>query len=560
MWHVDFLVIGSGLAGLNAALRLAEHGDVWVLTKRQVQDSATAWAQGGIAGVLDDDVGHMGHGDLSAAPTIPSESTADSFDAHVQDTLDAGAGLCDEAVVRSIVSDAPRAIARLSALGVQFDQEDGVYHRTREGGHSARRILHAQDITGREIMRALQTRAEQHPRIRFLADHIAVDLITTRKLGLKGPDRCVGAYVLDSRHGNVRTLRAHATLLATGGAGKVYLYTSNPDIATGDGVAMAFRAGAGISNMEFFQFHPTCLYHPHAKSFLISEALRGEGGILRRRDGTAFMRDVHPLADLAPRDVVARAIDQEMKRWGDDNVFLDMTALDASFLINRFPNIHAACLTFGIDMTKTPIPVVPAAHYMCGGVQTDLQGRTDLAGLWAAGETACTGLHGANRLASNSLLEAAVMSERAADDMVVFERTADTTHYNVPLWDPGCAVDADEMVVVSHNWDELRRAMWSYVGIVRSDRRLERAADRIAMLEAEIHEYYWGFKLTHDLIELRNLCTVARLIVACARHRRESRGLHFNRNIPQPILAQAKASTLHCGPQNTIIWDGPASL
>jgi L-aspartate oxidase len=520
----DFLVIGSGLAGLNAALRLSAFGRVIVVTKRQLNESNTAYAQGGIAAVVAND---------------------DSLESHVADTLAAGAGLCRAEVVRSVVADGRQAIDRLVSLGVHFDESDGRYDLGREGGHSARRILHAKDFTGQEVERALVETVGRIANITLLPDHIAVDLITLKKLGRASADRCVGAYVLDNREHEVDTVRAKATLLATGGAGKVYLYTSNPDVATGDGVAMAFRAGAKIANMEFFQFHPTVLFHPHAKSFLVSEALRGEGGVLRRRNGTPLMLGVHPLLDLAPRDVVARAIDQDLKRTGEDYVTLDMTHKDPAFLASRFPNIHTACMTFGIDMTKVPIPVVPAAHYMCGGVVTDLAAATDLPGLYAAGETACTGLHGANRLASNSLLEAAVFSDRAAVAMQEYSRDV-SLDIALPEWDPGKAADPDEMVVVSHNWDELRRTMWNYVGIVRSDRRLERALARIDLLRQEIDEYYWNFKLTHDLIELRNLVTVAALIVACAKHRRESRGLHFNTDTPS-LRASARDTVLRRG-------------
>jgi L-aspartate oxidase len=456
----------------------------------------------------------------------------DSFEHHVRDTLEAGAGLCNEEAVRSVITDAPKAIERLIELGVSFDRDGDGYSLTREGGHSRRRILHAQDVTGREIARALNERAAATRQIQVMPHHIAVDLITARRMGSGTEDACLGAYVLDSTSGEVQTIAAKATLLAAGGAGKVYLYTSNPDVATGDGVAMAFRAGATVANMEFYQFHPTCLYHPRAKSFLVSEALRGEGGVLRTADGKRLMTGVHDLADLAPRDIVARTIDGQMKRSGADHVYLDMTHLSAAEVTSRFPNIHQACLALGVDMTTTPIPVVPAAHYSCGGVQTDLGGATDLPGLWVAGESACTGLHGANRLASNSLLEAVVISERAAERMVSYCAGRDTPP-KLPDWDPGAAADPDEMVVVSHNWDELRRTMWNYVGIVRSDKRLERAANRLKLLRDEIHEYYWNFKLTHDLIELRNLACVAQLIVEGARVRRESRGLHFNIDTPE---------------------------
>lgn len=513
MRDTDFLIIGSGLAGLNAALRLAKLGTVTVVTKRALRHSATSWAQGGIASVMGEH---------------------DSFDAHVNDTLDAGAGLCDEAAVRSIVEEGPNAIERLIELGVEFDRYGDGYDLTKEGGHSKRRILHAQDITGREIARALHARAHANSAITLLTDCIAIDLITVRRTGGEGEDRCLGAYVLDSAREQVVTFRAKATLIAAGGAGKVYLYTSNPDVATGDGVAMAFRAGATVANMEFFQFHPTCLYHPRAKSFLISEALRGEGGVLRLPDGTPLMKGVHPLGDLAPRDIVARAIDSAMKRSGADHALLDMTDVSAAYVTERFPNIHRACTSLGVDMTKVPIPVVPAAHYCCGGVRTNVRGASDLAGLWVAGEAGSTGLHGANRLASNSLLEAAVVSERAAQDMAQHAAEVELDD-RVREWDSGDATDPDEMVVVSHNWDEVRRTMWNYVGIVRSDKRLARAAHRLDLLQEEIDEYYWNFTVTHDLIELRNLATVAQLIIEAARSRRESRGLHYNIDCPNPV-------------------------
>ena len=534
MIDVDHLIIGSGLAGLNAALTLSRTGRVLVVTKREIRDGATRQAQGGIAGVM---------------------SADDSFAAHLGDTVAAGGGLCHTDVVQAVVAAGPLAVESLMAHGVSFDRLDrGGFDLTREGGHSARRILHAQDITGREIMRALQERVLASENIRVLTNHIAVDLITSQKVGWAGENRCLGAYVLETGEGIVHTVRAKTTLLASGGAGKVYLYTSNPDTATGDGVAMAYRAGCRVANMEFMQFHPTCLFHPGAKSFLISEALRGEGGVLRRLDGAAFMRDVHPMADLAPRDVVARAIDGEMKRWGDDCVHLDMTHHDPAFISTRFPNIHRACMSFGIDMTREPIPVVPAAHYMCGGVVTDLQARTDLPGLWAAGETACTGLHGANRLASNSLLEAAVFSGYAAAGMRdAAQEVAEAG--DCPQWDAGNASDPDEMVVVSHNWEELRRAMWSYVGIKRSDKRLARAAARIRLLQEEIHQYYWDFKLTHDLVELRNLALVAELVVASAQRRRETRGLHCNSDTPDTLEAWCCDNVVRRTPEGEHSWE-----
>ena len=507
----DFLVIGSGVAGLSLALEAADHGEVVILTKRSRNDSATNFAQGGIAAVLD---------------------PGDSFEAHVQDTLGTGGGLSHEDVVEMVVRDGPDRVRELIELGAEFSREPETSELdlTREGGHSARRVVHAGDITGREVQRVLVDAAARKPGIRILEDHMAVDLIEMSRFG--GARRVVGAYALEEATGAVHTCRARHTVLATGGAGKVYLYTSNPDVATGDGVAMAYRAGARIMNMEFFQFHPTCLYHPDAKSFLISEALRGEGGVLRLEDGTAFMPRHHEMRDLAPRDVVARAIDYEMKRSGDDCVFLDMSARPASYLVDRFPNIHERCLAFGIDMTRQPIPVVPAAHYMCGGVGVDTLGRTTLPGLWAVGEVSCSGLHGANRLASNSLLEGLVYGHRAA--LAAAADVGAPVTVDVPDWDVGEAVMSDEHVVVSQNWDEIRRCMWNYVGIVRSDKRLRRASRRVAMLQEEIREYYWDHLVSRDMLELRNIADVAELIVSCAAVRDESRGLHFNIAYPAP--------------------------
>jgi L-aspartate oxidase len=502
----DYLVLGSGIAGLSFALRAAQHGRVLICTKRSAEDAATSYAQGGVAAVLSSD---------------------DSFDKHADDTMTAGAGLCHEIVVDLCVREAPGAVRWLMDVGAAFSRSAaGELDLGREGGHSERRIVHAGDITGREIERALLDAVRASPNIELLEWHMGVDLITLSKFG--GPDHCVGAYVLDERKGHVETIVARATVLATGGAGKVYLYTSNPDVATGDGVAMAFRAGAEVANMEFFQFHPTVLYDPRAKSFLVSEALRGEGAKLRLPNGDAFMPKHHPLADLAPRDVVARAIDFEMKRTGSEYVLLDITHQPESFLSARFPNILSECRSFGIDISRQPIPVVPAAHYMCGGVTSDLHGRSTLPGLWVLGETACTGLHGANRLASNSLLEGLVFARRAADKMVSqTEELRGVVVPAVPEWQTGSAVPSDEAVVVTHNWDELRRLMWNYVGIVRSDARLRRAARRVALLEQEIREYYWKHLVTRDLLELRNIATVADLVISSALSRRESRGLHY---------------------------------
>ena len=512
----DFLVIGSGIAGLSFALQAAAHGTVALLAKQDIAETATNYAQGGIASV---------------------SSSEDSFDAHVQDTLVAGAGICHEDVVRGVVEEGPQVIANLIEWGVKFTKSKGgeAYDLTREGGHSQRRILHAEDITGREIQRALVEAALAHDNITIYENHIAIDLITESKVLKKKLEvnRCLGAHVLDVKTGAVRTFSSRITLLASGGAGKVYLYTCNPEVATGDGVAMAYRAGATVSNMEFMQFHPTTLYHPNARSFLISEAVRGEGAVLRRRDGTAFMERYHPLKDLAPRDIVARAIDNEMKTYGDDCVYLDITHRDAEYITSRFPNIYQTCMDFGIDMTKDMIPVVPAAHYLCGGVTVDFNGESDVKHLYAIGEVAFTGLHGANRLASNSLLEAAVYAGRAYRHAVQVLKEGEFTSPVIPEWDAGTATNSDEMVVVSQNWDEVRRFMWNYVGIVRSDKRLARAMRRIELIQDEIEEYYWNFIVTSDLIELRNITTVAQLIVSCAMQRKESRGLNYNIDHPQ---------------------------
>ncbi|MCU0691230.1 MAG: L-aspartate oxidase [Polyangiaceae bacterium] len=580
----DYLVIGSGVAGLAFALEASEHGDVILATKRAADESNTRYAQGGIASVLSGD---------------------DTFEAHIRDTVQAGAGLCHQLAVEVCVREGPDRIAWLVQQGVHFskkpseappqpkERETGDFpmrspessdirrqmtvpepeHHAerdltplaqvfspktssgtpveqldlgREGGHSARRVAHAGDMTGREVVRALIDALHERPNIHLLDHHAAVDLIMMSRFG--GPDACVGAYVLDEGSERVQTVLARATMLCSGGGGKVYLYTSNPDVATGDGVAMAYRAGAEIANMEFYQFHPTCLYHPHAKSFLISEALRGEGAILRLPNGEAFMQSHHPRAELAPRDIVARSIDYEMKRTGSDFVLLDITHRPASLVRDRFPGIHAECKRWGIDICQEPIPVVPAAHYMCGGVTTDLHGRTTIPGLWAVGEVACTGLHGANRLASNSLLEGLVIAHRASHKLsrqIRELRSVPTP--NVRGWETGDAVPSDEKVIVSQNWDELRRFMWNYVGIVRSASRLRRAARRIAVLQEEIHEYYWRFLVTSDLIELRNIATVAELIVTSAASRKESRGLHYTLDYPDTDPAWARDTVIKRG-------------
>ncbi len=514
----DFVVIGSGIAGLSFALKAAQHGSVVVITKRKGADSNTAWAQGGVACVTSDE---------------------DSFELHVRDTLEAGAGLCDEAAVRTIVTEGPARIQELINLGLHFDERENAGHREldlgREGGHSKRRVLHVQDVTGKEIEQTLLRELGRAPNVDLLENHMAVDLITAGKLGFAAQDRCLGAYVLDEGSGQVETIRSDRIVLATGGCGKVYLYTTNPDIATGDGVAMAWRAGAAISNMEFVQFHPTCLFHPKAKSFLISEAVRGEGGILRNREGEDFMQRYHPQRSLAPRDIVARAIDAEMKRSGARCVYLDITQQPREFLQERFPHIYETCLRFGIDMAKQPIPVVPAAHYQCGGIQTDVNGASSLPGLYAIGEVACTGLHGANRLASNSLLEGVVIAHRACEAFLRAPKGGAQVGAGVslPEWQSGDVQNVDELVVIYHNWDEIRRLMWDYVGIVRTDKRLQRAAARLRNLQHEIHEFYWNFRVTVDLLELRNLATVAALIVDSALSRKESRGLHFTLDYPE---------------------------
>jgi L-aspartate oxidase len=516
--ETDYLVIGSGIAGLNFALLAAEHGRVVVITKKRPVDTNTNWAQGGVAAVLAKD---------------------DSFERHIEDTLAAGDGLCDRDVVELCVNDGPAQVQRLLDLGVRLDRtKSGELDLGREGAHSRHRVVHWEDVTGREIQRALIEAVDKHPNITMLEDHIAVDLLSMAKYG--GDPACFGAYVLDRRHGEIKTIVARATVLASGGTGKVYVYTSNPDVATGDGVAMAYRIGAAVCDLEFVQFHPTVLYHPMARNFLLSEAMRGEGGVLRLATGETFMEHYHPMKSLASRDVVARAIDNELKKSGADSVFLDMTQLDPGFVRGRFPNIAERCLGLGIDITKQPIPVVPAAHYMCGGIKTDHNGESTIRGLFAIGECAFTGLHGANRLASNSLLEGMVYSTRAAS-AVKDARVARPSQ--VARWSQGIATDSNDAIVVSLNWEEIRRFMWSYVGIVRSDKRIERARRRIDILRDEIREYYLDFKITSDLIELRNLALVAHLVIESARRRKESRGLHYTLDYPDK-LPEARHSEL----------------
>ncbi len=518
----DFLVVGGGIAGLSFAIKAAEHGRVAILTKGKLEVSNTAWAQGGVACVM---------------------SQEDSFEQHVADTLDAGAGLCHQEVVEAVIRQAPERMHELMDWGVQFDHTNVNGHSElvlgREGGHTQRRILHKGDTTGAEIAQCLLAKAQRTPGITFYENHFAIDLITTAKLGFATEDRCLGLYALNQTSGEVLTFRSDRVVLATGGCGRVYLYTTNPEIATGDGVAMAWRAGATISNMEFVQFHPTCLYHPTVKNFLITEAMRGEGGVLIGQDGKEFMEKYDARKSLAPRDIVARAIDREIKRTGSACVYLDMTSNSKEFLLERFPNIYQTCLDLGIDIATQPIPVVPAAHYQCGGVRTDLQGKTSLRGLYAIGEVACTGLHGANRLASNSLLEGSVMAHQAVADAIkqfplgTARPAPGLADSELPPWKSGNVQDVDELVVIYHNWDEIRRLMWDYVSIVRTSKRLQRAAMRLQNLQREVSEFYWNFKITAPLLELRNLVQVAALIVDSAQSRHESRGAHYTLDYPE---------------------------
>lgn len=522
----DVLIVGSGASGLSLALRLADRARVAVLSKVALSEGSTLYAQGGVSAVMDDQ---------------------DSVESHIQDTLKAGAGLCDPGAVRLVVSQGRDCIEWLLERGVAFTEEtweDGSsrLHLTREGGHSHRRVVHAADATGKAIENSLEQHARAHPNIELFENHNVVDLITGRRLG-RSDRRVYGAYVLDTAGHRVIVMRARVVALATGGASKAYLYTSNPDVSTGDGVALAWRAGATVANMEFIQFHPTCLYHPHARSFLISEAVRGEGGRLLLPDGSPFMERFDPRGELAPRDIVARAIDHEMKRLGIDCVYLDISHKPADFVISHFPTIHARCLEFGIDMTREPLPVVPAAHYTCGGVVTDSRARTDIPGLYAVGEVACTGLHGANRMASNSLLECLVYARQASEDIQKILLSMPEPP-KLPEWDESQVSDSDEEVVVSHNWDEIRRFMWDYVGIVRTDKRLERAMRRVELLKQEIADYYGHFRVTSDLLELRNLVIVAELIIRCAQLRKESRGLHFTLDYPAPDDSRPPRDTI----------------
>jgi L-aspartate oxidase len=529
-FETDFLIIGSGIAGLSFALKAASLGKVTMVTKKNKADSSTNRAQGGIACVLDKN---------------------DTFADHIKDTLISGAGICDEEVVRMVVENGPECVRELLRIGVPFEHDDnGKLDLGREGGHSARRIAHAYDLTGHEIECTLLKAANEHDNINILENHIAVDLLLASKsaaagLGAKSRDSCLGAYVLDSRTGEVHTYSARATILCSGGTGKVYLYTTNPDIATGDGIAMAYRAGAKVANLEFVQFHPTCLYHPKAKNFLISEAVRGEGARLIDKQGRPFMQKYDPRGDLATRDMVARAIDAELKASGDDSVFLDITHKPAGFIKKRFPHIHKTCLSYGIDMTREPIPVVPAAHYMCGGVLTDMTGRSSLDSLYALGETACTGLHGGNRLASNSLLEAVVYAEQAFRQCRKdWPELAQKNLPPAPSWSSGHAARIEECILITHNWDQIRRLMWDYVGIVRSTQRLRLVQESLTPIQQQVQRHYHDYLLTSDLVELRNIALLADLIVRSALTRHESRGLHYIVDYPEQISEPLQKFTI----------------
>ncbi|MGD9660407.1 MAG: L-aspartate oxidase [Porticoccaceae bacterium] len=533
-YHHDILVVGSGAAGASVALRLADNYKVAVLSKSSMHSGSTWYAQGGVAAVLD---------------------TEDSVESHIQDTLIAGAGLCHEDSVRFTVENGPDVINWLVRQGMDFtkNQETGEYHLTREGGHSHRRILHTADATGKAVSNALTEKLNAHPNIDIFEDHFVVDLITQSDRNSK-KIRCSGAYILDKTSDQVKVFLAKTVVLASGGASKVYLYSSNPDGASGDGIAAAWRKGCRVANMEFNQFHPTCLFHPQARSFLLTEALRGEGAYLRLPNGERFMSKFHEMAELAPRDIVARAIDHEMKRLGADCVYLDITHKPAAFIDDHFPTVKSECLKYGIDITKDQVPVVPAAHYTCGGVLTDLNGRTDLKNLYAIGETAFTGLHGANRMASNSLLECLVFAWSAAEHI---HQVIDTIPEpaTAPPWDESRVTHSDEDVVISHNWDELRRFMWDYVGIVRTGKRLERAEHRIRMLQKEIQEYYSNYKISGDLLELRNLALVAELIIRSASQRKESRGLHYTLDYPEtsPIAQDTILVPINFAAQDLIV-------
>jgi L-aspartate oxidase len=533
--ETDYLVIGSGIAGLSFALEAAKTGSVAIVTKKEMMEASTNYAQGGIASVFDLD---------------------DSFELHIEDTLKSGDGLCNRKIVEMVVKEGPDRIRELISMGVNFSHRktgSDELDLGREGGHSRRRIVHTKDRTGSEVERVLLEKAEENSNITIFENHMAIDLITISKLIRRGiissesKESCWGAYVLDVEKGEVKTFLSRVTVLASGGVGKIYLYTSNPDIASGDGIAMSYRAGVKAANMEFVQFHPTCLFHPLAKNFLISEAVRGEGGVLLNSKGDRFMEKYHPLKDLAFRDIVARSIDLELKKSGDQCVYLDISHKKEDFVKNRFPHIYENCMKYQIDITKEPIPVVPAAHYMCGGLLTDENGMTTISNLYAIGEVACTGIHGANRLASNSLLEALVFARKAAErSSYDLSNNRKTSLSKAPEWDPGTATDSEEMVVVSHNWDEIRRLMWNYVGIVRTNRRLARARSRIENIQAEIKEYYWDFNVTRNLLELRNLALVGELIINCALLRKESRGLHYNLDYPERDDRHWQRDTVIC--------------